>query len=114
LDRTRPGQTLGQIFRWARDAYAETGFPDEWQLHHQGGTAGYEPREYIATPDSQDLVETGQVYAWNPSIAGTKSEDTILVTSSGPEVLTATPGWPQLTVERGGVEYTRPAILEVL
>ena len=114
LDATRPGQTLGRIFGRAQDAYARTGFPDEWQYHHQGGPAGYEPREYVATPDSRDLVQAGQVYAWNPSIAGVKSEDTILVTGSGMEVLTAIDGWPMLSVEAGGLVYERPAILQVL
>ena len=114
LAATRPGQTLGQVFGQATDTYAETGFPDEWQLHHQGGPAGYEPREYVATPGSQDLVREGQVYAWNPSVAGYKSEDTILVTDSGTEVLTAVDGWPVLPAVVGGIEYARPAILEVL
>jgi antitoxin VapB len=114
LDATRPGQTLGQIFERAADAYAETGFPDEWQLHHQGGPAGFEPREYVATPGSQDLVREGQVYAWNPSITGCKSEDTILVTDSGVEVLTAIDGWPTVPVSVGGMVCERPAILEIL
>jgi Xaa-Pro aminopeptidase len=114
ISATRPGQTLGQVFQQATTAYADNGFPDEWRHHHQGGPAGYEPREYVATPDSPDLVQIGQAYAWNPSIAGTKSEDTILITGSGSEILTATPGWPQLAVAVGDAEFARPAILEVL
>jgi len=111
---TRPGQTLGEIFRQATAAYAEAGFPDEWHLHHQGGPAGYESREYVATPDSADIVLVGQAYAWNPSITGTKSEDTILVGDEGNEVLTSIDGWPTLTVTVNGQEHTRPAILEIL
>jgi Xaa-Pro aminopeptidase len=114
LAATRPGQTLGQAFQRAKAAYAETGFPDEWRWHHQGGPAGYEPREYVATPESEDLIQTGQAYAWNPSIAGTKSEDTVLLGAGGLEVLTAIDGWPVLHTTADGVEYARPAILEVL
>ena len=110
---TRPGRTLGQILRLATVAYAETGFLDEWRLHHQGGSAGYEPREVLASPDSSDLVYAGQVYAWNPSIAGTKSEDTILVGESENEILTTMDGWPMLPVVVDGREFERPAILEV-
>jgi len=110
---TRPGQTLGEIFQQATADYAETGFPDEWHLHHQGGPAGYEPREYIATPDSADVVSVGQVYAWNPSITGTKSEDTILVGETGNKGLTAIKDWPKLSVTAGGQTLTRPAILEI-
>jgi Xaa-Pro aminopeptidase len=110
---TRPGRALGDIFQEALDAYAQTGFPDEWQLHHQGGPAGYEPREYIAVPGSSDVVRVGQAYAWNPSITGAKSEDTILVGETDNEVLTQIEGWPDLQVVVGGKELPRPAILEV-
>ncbi len=111
---TRPGQTLGQVFDQAMVAYKATGFADEWQLHHQGGPAGYEPREYIATPASTDLVVVGQAYAWNPSITGVKSEDTILVGDKESEVMTAIDGWPMLSVMVSGKEYARPGVLEVL
>ena len=111
---TRPGRLLGEIFRRATAAYAEAGFPDKWHLHHQGGPAGYEPREYIATPGSTDVVSVGQAYAWNPSIAGTKSEDTILVGEAGNEVLTAVENWPMLSVTVDDQTFVRPAILEIL
>jgi Xaa-Pro aminopeptidase len=114
LDATRPGQRLDQVFARATDAYAAAGFPDEWQWHHQGGPAGYEPREYIATPYTEDPVLVGQAYAWNPSIAGCKSEDTILVTDSGSEVLTTIDGWPELAVAVRGCVEKRPAILEIV
>jgi antitoxin VapB len=113
INATRPGITLGEIFRRATAAYAEAGFPDEWRLHHQGGPAGYEPREIVATPGSTDKVFIGQVYAWNPSITGVKSEDTMLVGENGNAVLTAIPGWPSVTVSVDGQTMERPAILEV-
>lgn len=106
LAATRPGATLGEIFQRGQRAYAEAGFADEWRFHHQGGAAGYEPREYLGAPGSTELVAAGQAFAWNPSIAGTKSEDTILVGEAGNEVLTAIDGWP---LRANG----RPAILEV-
>ena len=114
LAATRPGHVLGQVFRRATATYAETGFTDERQWHHQGGPAGYERREHIATSGSQDVVQADQVYAWNPSIAGTRSEDTILVTAAGPEMLTAIDGWPLLSEAVGTAEYARPTILEAL
>jgi antitoxin VapB len=110
---TRPGRALNEVFKRATDAYAMTGFANEWHLHHQGGPAGYEPREWVATPASTETVVAGQVYAWNPSITGTKSEDTILVGPSSNEVLTAIPNWPMLIVEADGQNIPRPAILEV-
>jgi antitoxin VapB len=110
---TRPGKTLGKIFQQVQAAYAEAGFADEWQLHHQGGSAGYEPREFIAVPDSPEVVRLGQAYAWNPSITGAKSEDTILVCESDNEVMTTIQGWPSISVVIDGREILRPAILEV-
>jgi antitoxin VapB len=113
IAETRPGRTLGEIFNRTQTAYAEVGYPDEWKLHHQGGPAGYEPREYIATPGGKDVVNLGQAYAWNPSITGTKSEDTVLVGEQGNEVLTHIPNWPVLTVKIGEKNVERPAILEI-
>ncbi len=106
---TRPGRSLGEIFQVSIDGYTRAGYPDEWQLHHQGGPAGYEPREYYATPGSTDQVSVGQAYAWNPSITGCKSEDTILVGVASNEILTEMPGWPTISVD--GMQ--RPAILVV-
>jgi Xaa-Pro aminopeptidase len=110
---TRSGRSLGAIFQEAVETYAKSGYPGEWQLHHQGGSAGYEPREHIASPGSDEVVYLGQAYAWNPSITGTKSEDTILVGTDVNEVLTRIEGWPELEVVQAGKTMTRPAILEV-
>ena len=82
-------------------------------MHHQGGPASYAPRDYLVTPDSAEIVAENQVYAWNPSIAGVKSEDTILIGSAGNEVLTSIAGWPTYEVEMDGRSVYRPAILEV-
>jgi len=113
IQATRPGRTLGEIFARTEAAYAESGFPGEWKLHHQGGPAAYEPREFVAVPGSQDQVTAGQAYAWNPSITGSKSEDTILVGETGNEILTRIDGWPSYTVQVDGATFERPAILEV-
>lgn len=110
---TRPGKKLRDVFQCAIDAYAETGFAEEWRLHHQGGAAGYEPREYLGTPTSSDVVAVGQAFAWNPSITGTKSEDTILIGDKNNEVITEIPGWQMLAVTIDGQTIPRPAILEV-
>jgi Xaa-Pro aminopeptidase len=113
ISSTQPGQSLGEIFKIAQENYARVGFPDEWRLHHQGGLAGYNPREIVAIPETSFVVQEGQVYAWNPSITGTKSEDTILVKTGGNEILTEIPGWPMLPVEIDGQLISRPAILEI-
>ena len=95
---TRPGRAIGEIFRTIQQAYADNGFADEWKLHHQGGSTGYTGRETSRElADSTVVVRENQAFAWNPSITGTKSEDTILSTAKGVEVLTAMSSrWPRV------------------
>lgn len=109
---TRPGATLGQVHDAGRQAYAAEGFPDEWRLHHQGGSCGYQPREVIAYPGCDIEVLANQAFAWNPSITGTKSEDTILCTAGGAEVLDGGTDWPAVEATWGGRKIRRAAILE--
>ncbi len=108
---TRPGMTIGQVFNHIQQAYAEVGYPEEWHLHHQGGSAAYEPREIVGKPGSTAHVALGQVYAWNPSITGFKSEDTVLITETGCDVLTEIDGWPMMDIEINGQTVHRPRIL---
>ncbi len=105
---TRRGSTLGDVIQAGLRAYAAQGFADEWKLHHQGGLAGYQPREVVATPKSSERIEGVQAFAWNPSITGTKSEDTVLLTDNGIEIITQVAEWPQIEVE--GIK--RPDILQ--
>lgn len=83
----RPGATFGAVFEAARTAYAGAGYPDEWRDHHQGGSIGYRAREGIAVPNDPTLIEAGMALAWNPSIAGAKAEDTIVVVDDAAAVV---------------------------
>ena len=87
-EATQPGRTLADAFADCIRFYAEAGYPDEWRLHHQGGTTGYGSREVIATPATADPIVVGNAFAWNPSITGAKAEETFVLTESGPEVVT--------------------------
>lgn len=108
---SRPGATVGEVFARAARMYAETGYPEEWRLHHQGGATGYQGRSYKATHSTPHRVLANQAFAWNPSITGTKSEDTILATLDGPEILSPVRDWPTIQVEYEGRTMTRPDIL---
>lgn len=114
ISATRPGRMLSEVFADGQKAYAETGFADEWTLHHQGGPAGYEPREWVATPETQDVVLSGQAYAWNPSITGAKSEDTVLVDELGWDVVTEIQQWPMIEINLpDGTQLNRPDVMEI-
>jgi Xaa-Pro aminopeptidase len=109
---TRPGKTLGQMFAVIQKAYAENGFAGEWANHHQGGSTGYAGREAFAVPGLSTKVLQDQAFAWNPSIAGVKSEDTILCTAEGVEFLTSPSAtWPKIQAKFGKRTVERADIL---
>jgi antitoxin VapB len=87
VEATRPGRTLADAFADCCRFYADAGFADEWRLHHQGGITGYASREVIATPYTDVPIETGQAFAWNPSITGAKAEGTFVLTDTGAVVI---------------------------
>ncbi len=109
---TRPGRLTSEVFADLQAAYEANGYPGEWQNHHQGGSTGYAGREVIATPSTPHPVLANQAFAWNPSIQGTKSEDTVLITDSGLEILTTcSETWPKLTGHAPQGDMLRPDIL---
>ncbi len=111
---SRSGRTLGDAFAALQAAYASQGEAEQWKNHHQGGLIAYASRERIATPGDPLVIEPGMAFAWNPSIVGCKSEDTILIGVDGFEIVTqASQDWPTLEVGLGGQTIRRPAILEL-
>jgi Xaa-Pro aminopeptidase len=108
---TRPGARSGDLMDRLAGWYAEEGFADEWRWHHQGGATGYLEREWVICPDGAQRVESPQAFAWNPTIAGTKIEDTILATEDSAEILSATASWPSIEIEVNGEGWVRPQIL---
>ncbi|WP_134671235.1 M24 family metallopeptidase [Halorussus marinus] len=115
LDAAERGGTAGDVFDAIRDAYDRAGHPGEWRRHHQGGAAGFAGREWIARPDADHAVTAPMAYAWNPTVAGAKSEDTVVVADGGFEVLTDTGRWPTTEVSAEGVDaaVSRPDVLVV-
>lgn len=111
MDATKVGRTLGDVFAAAQQAYERVGFADGWKYHHQGGPAGYKTREGRATPGNPTPILANQAFAWNPSLVAAKSEDTILLTDAGLEIITATGNWPVVAVQVGGRSTGRPDIL---
>lgn len=109
---SRPGVNLGEVFRAGMDAYTRTGFPNEWQFHHQGGPAGYQSREIKVTSETPEIIEVGQALAWNPTIQGTKAEDTVLVLPNGLKNITASRKFPMESIVVDGITFECPLILE--
>ncbi len=117
-EASKPGKTLGDVFDACRAAYKDLGFSEnEWHNHHQGGTTGYSARTAKGAPGEtfpiiddawskrvKDItgqeVPFGHAFAWNPSGAGVKSEDTFILTADGAqEIVTLTPSLPTVDLE---------------
>jgi Xaa-Pro aminopeptidase len=112
MAHSRPGVPAREVLQKGIEAYKEKGYPEEWKLHHQGGSIGYAGRDYRVNLKTPEIIQENQAFTWNPSITGTKSEDTILATSKGPEMITRPILYPTLSASVAGISFTRPAILE--
>ena len=108
---TWPGVPIKDVFRQGIEMYRKMGYEEDWRSLHQGGPTGYASREFLANFDCEGLVQDHQAFAWNPSLKGIKSEDTILATRNGPEFLTHTGEWDYMRIERNGQILLRPDIL---
>lgn len=112
ISSTCVGRLVHEVLAQVIHEYQRQGFEEQWREHHQGGSCGYQPRDLIATPSSDAQVRENQAFAWNPSIRGTKSEDTMVVTQQGPRMLTEPgPRWPMVEIQRGGRTLRRADIL---
>lgn len=108
-----PGNTLGELIEIGKKAYADMGYPGEWQNHLQGGISGYAPLEFMALENSNIIINTNNVLSWNPTVRGAKSEDPILITSDGPAQFTIDINWPNKEYSSGTKSFECPLILEL-
>jgi Xaa-Pro dipeptidase len=112
MANTIPGKPAVEAFKKGIEAYKEMGYPEEYQLHHQGGAIGYTGRDYKVNFQTTEIVRENQGFSWNPSITGTKSEDVMLATSNGPILLSKPIIFPHLEIKGGDYIFIRPDILE--
>jgi Xaa-Pro aminopeptidase len=99
LAAVRPGNSLAAVYHALAQAYHHAGRENAIREHHQGGITGYLAREIVATPSTAIELEPGMAFAFNPSFAGIKVEDTFLLGPDGLENLTFDPDWPVTTVQ---------------
>jgi len=110
---TRPGAAYQDVMAEAKAQYEAEGYPDEWRRHHQGGPIGYQDREFFAAPDvDRGIIQVNSAIAWNPSVTGAKSEDTLLLRPDGMDLVTAaSTRWPMLEIPTCAGIVKRPDIL---
>jgi Xaa-Pro aminopeptidase len=112
MENSIPGKSYQHPFLAGKEAYAERGFGAEFDKHHQGGPIGYTPRDYRIDFSHTGIIRENQGFCWNPSITGTKSEDTIIARAKGFEFITRPVIFPRVKINLGEKTYTRADILE--
>jgi len=110
---TKAGASGAELYKIAAHAYAEKGFAGEIDRHHQGGATGYKTRDWAAHPNSAETVRKNQAFAWNPTVAGTKTEETFIISDDSLEIITASPNFPQARIETDGREIVLPDVLSL-
>lgn len=98
LAAVMPGKSLSAVYHALGQAYRHADREQAIREHHQGGITGYQAREIVATASTATQLEQGMAFAFNPSFAGLKIEDTFLLGPQGLENLTFDPGWPAVDV----------------
>ncbi len=98
LADVQPGKSLSAVYHTLAAAYKHADREEAIREHHQGGITGYRAREIVASPSTATELEEGMAFAFNPSFAGVKIEDTFLLGPDGLENLTFDPAWPALDV----------------
>lgn len=110
---TRPGTSGRDLYRVAALGYAAEGFPGAEKFHHQGGACGYRTRDWVAHPLCDERIQVNQAFAWNPSLSGTKVEETAILLDDGLETITASPDWPSISVTVAGRNYLSSDVLSL-
>ncbi|GHU07744.1 peptidase M24 [Betaproteobacteria bacterium] len=108
-----PGETYQTPLLAGKKVYETHGYGDEFNKHHQGGPIGYAGRDFRVDYTVKGIIKDHQAFCWNPSITGTKSEDTVIVTKDEIEMITAPVIFPKVNIEACGKKFIRPDILEL-
>ena len=106
------GMSYQEYFKKICSLYEEAGYKEEWKKHHQGGPAGYSCREFVVAPETAGQIHTGQAYAWNPTIEGTKCEETTFLYEDSLHNMTDTGKWPRFEVGTPWGEFQVADILQ--
>ena len=112
MANSKPGKTFVSALEAGRAAYVARGYGEEFKKHHQGGPIGYAGRDYRVDFSTPGVIAENQAFCWNPSITGTKSEDTVISTSNGILPVSRPIIAPKITLEIEGQTFVRPNIWE--
>lgn len=112
IAETLPGNLYTTPLAAGKKAYEDLGYKDEFYKHHQGGAIGYQARDCKVDFSCKDVIAENQAFCWNPTITGTKSEDTVITTPEGILFVTRPLLYPVINLRIDQMSYTRAGILE--
>ena len=111
VSRSVPGQSFAEILELQKKAYRAAGFPDEWRNHYQGGITVDVLADATLCTDPRAVVTDNQAFDWFVTITGAKTEELVISTEKGPEVVSATGQWPSCAYAYAGFTVNLPSIL---
>lgn len=107
----RPGASYVSALEAGKAMYSKLGYASEFDKHHQGGPIGYAGRDYRVDFSTPGVISDHHAFCWNPSITGTKSEDTVICTKEGVIPVTRPVLFPKVELVVDGMTFVRPGIL---
>lgn len=108
-----PGESYQTPLLAGKKAYEDMGYGAEFGKHHQGGPIGYAGRDYRVDFNTPGVIAEHQGFCWNPSITGTKSEDTVIVSKDDIIMISNPVMFPVVEIEVNGRRFLRPDILQM-
>lgn len=93
FEQMRPGVSAAEVFHAAVEGVRQAGIPD-YQRHHVGHGVGLEVYDLpLLAPGDMTPLETGMTFEvetpyYEVGLAGLQPEDTVVLTDSGPQLLT--------------------------
>lgn len=106
-----PGRPFSSVLEAGRAVYDAHGYAAEFDKHHQGGPMGYTSRDFRIASDSPGVIRENQAFGFNPTITGTKSEETGIATAGGIIQVCRPQLFPSIELEAGGQQFIFPDIL---
>jgi Xaa-Pro aminopeptidase len=107
----RPGVRFADLLARQKGWYAVEGFAEETENHFMGGITGYIPNDSSLCLDDSAVIQERQAFNWFITITGANTEDTMITTERGPELLTCTGRWPLKRIEVEGLKLELPQVL---
>lgn len=111
MHSSRPGRPFTEPLEIGRALYKKEGWEAEFDKHHQGGPIGYAGRDFRVDFNTPGVIAAHQAFCWNPSITGTKSEDTVICTDQGVIPVTRPILYPKVEIKVEDETFIRPDLL---